>query len=722
MKSKFNVSLVAASLLLTFQASAIEIESAEKNTDVTFKAAIEHLDFQKNLSADFSANVATDASKSTVAQERNWQGNVVTAPVLTILVEFPDALHNSIKPAVTGHYFDDYSVEHYRKVVHAKGGYTGPAPDLATLPSMRDYLLDQSGGSFDIKGDIFGWYTAENNFKFYGEATQFSKDVNASALVIEAVESVLGDPAFNLADYDANNDGVIDHLSIIHATLGQESGSSPDYIWSHRSTINAAVTNADTNLSATIGSYIIQPISAAAGVLAHEFGHDLGLPDEYDVHSTSDQYSKPGSTVGNWSMMASGSWVGKIAGTNPSGYSPFAKLMLQNKYGGNWVQSSEINANELTASGTTLKLHQAATKGQFNDLVKVNLPEQTVQNFTPLNKQAYTAGSNSFGYMTNAISLTRSANPKVTLDVNMAKAMRNGWGFRIGVFDYTVGQTVFIAPEQNDNISVFGEKITDTNSTWQKVTYDLSAFKNSPAVTFIFQNYSLNTARGHVAFDNVQLEDGDVAFPLVTSENDNNLTNIRSTELSDGTIKFSPYYLLEWRQHAGVDAGLSAEGYEEGLLVWYADPSYMANFGDIPTVDNGTGNHPGEGWLGVVDADRNPITVTTSNYDKNGQWLGDSRNDPLSSNFQIKDAPFNNLVQKGSVNTRRRDNADGSFSITNWSDYFITGNPKFIDWDDYSNYIRPATGWKLPKHGIIIDVVEQSEDQSTATIKVSKVW
>ena len=41
-------------------------------------------------------------------------------------------------------------------------------------------------------------------------------------------------------------------------------------------------------------------------MFAHEFGHDLGLPDEYDT-----KYTGNGSPVEAWSLMSGGSWTGK---------------------------------------------------------------------------------------------------------------------------------------------------------------------------------------------------------------------------------------------------------------------------------------------------------------------------------------------------------------------------------------------------------------------------
>src|SRR6266581_991565 len=51
-------------------------------------------------------------------------------------------------------------------------------------------------------------------------------------LVTESVQ--LADPSVNFATFDTNGDGVVDHLTVVHAGAGQESGGSSDLIWSHR--------------------------------------------------------------------------------------------------------------------------------------------------------------------------------------------------------------------------------------------------------------------------------------------------------------------------------------------------------------------------------------------------------------------------------------------------------------------------------------------------------
>ena len=56
-----------------------------------------------------------------------------------------------------------------------------------------------------------------------------------------------------------------------------------------------------------VGDYTIQPENGGLGVFAHEFGHDLGLPDLYD---TSGNTGGAENSTGFWTLMSSGSNIG----------------------------------------------------------------------------------------------------------------------------------------------------------------------------------------------------------------------------------------------------------------------------------------------------------------------------------------------------------------------------------------------------------------------------
>ncbi|RXJ74052.1 hypothetical protein CS022_05265 [Veronia nyctiphanis] len=716
MKNKFRLSSLVIVLMISQGAIAHEFPT---EINGVFENKLEIINQMSKLDGNYSRNISNKKGISAV-QEREWSGAITSVPVATVLMEFPDALHNTIKPDKDGHYYEDYSQEHFNKLVYSENGLVGPRNKR--LMSARQYLRDQSGNSFDIYGESFGWYLSKESYKFYGGGDEKNdiRDINPRQLVREAVANLLADPNFKLEDYDSDQDGYIDHLSIIHSTLGGEAfyDRYSDFIWSHRGEFSEVVTNEITGKSAGIKSYVIQPIDAAAGVLAHEFGHDLGLPDEYDHEYSEDHISNPGSTVGRWSMMASGSHTGVISGTEPVGYSPFAKLFLQNKYGGNWVQSTEIDSSSLDSNGVTVKLHQASSKGQYNDLVKVNLPSQTAQLFTPLNEQSIKINTDGIIYYAHEIDFTEFSNPRISLDINMTDKTTPGWGFVLWAYNTVTGNMIQVSPEKNKKIRVDNKKIIGVESGWQRAEYDLSILKNEESVILFFNNFAISYPRDFVAIDNIEFVDEGKVITRLDSNSDD-LVVLRNVEKSNGSISYSPYYLLEWRQHTGVDKALANASYEEGMLVWYVDPSYMH---ESLNHDNRSGAHPGEGWLKVIDSDRNPMIVTASKYDNNGRWLEDSYNVPLSSLYQVKDAPFNSVTQLGSRYEEVVNHEDGTYTVKRANDYFVNGNPRFVDWDDYSNHIRPATGSNIPAIGLVFEVINQTKDKSVAEVNLSKLW
>ena len=127
-------------------------------------------------------------------------------------------------------------------------------------------------------------------------------------------------------------DGYIDHFQAVHAGEGEEAGASADAIWSHRWYVNGddygttgpTVGGTQNKLGGTrigssnlwIGDYTVEPENGGLGVFAHEFGHDLGLPDYYDTNGGDNG-------TAFWTLMSSGSWLGhgpadQAIGTTPA--------------------------------------------------------------------------------------------------------------------------------------------------------------------------------------------------------------------------------------------------------------------------------------------------------------------------------------------------------------------------------------------------------------------
>ncbi|WP_281705407.1 immune inhibitor A domain-containing protein, partial [Aeromonas taiwanensis] len=275
-------------------------------------------------------------------EREHYQGKMRKDKILAILVDFPDYPKNSVRPELTKMYYPDYTPAHYNDLLFSSKGYAGPNGERFT--SMRQFYEQQSGQSYSVRGQVAGWYTASKNAAYYG--ANATPDTIRD-LVKEALIQVAGDPSIDLAQFDQEDrydlngngnrnepDGLIDHLMIFHSSVGEEAGGGDlgeDAIWAHRWNLGApypipGTSSPSQNFGGQFAAYdyTIQPIDAAAGVCAHEYGHDLGLPDEYDT-----KYTGKGEPVATWSIMSSGSWAGVIGGTEPTGFSPWAKEYLQ---------------------------------------------------------------------------------------------------------------------------------------------------------------------------------------------------------------------------------------------------------------------------------------------------------------------------------------------------------------------------------------------------------
>src|SRR5699024_9464088 len=349
-------------------------------------------------------------------QEEKYTGKVRKDKEVVIAMEFPDYPNSSITKDEPDMYYDEYPLYHLQYMLFGEKGYKGP--NGKNLMSMKQYYQNQEDGSYDIDGQVHGWYKAKHPASYYGgnAPDEGGSDSKPKELVQEALEQAAKDPSIDLSDYDQwdrddidgdgvydEKDGIVDHIMIVHSGPGEESGGGKlgtDAIWSHRWSLdfdekgepytipgtNSGLDQFDGKLAAI--DYTIQPEDGAAGVFSHEYGHDLGLPDEYDT-----EYTGKGEPVSFWSIMSSGSWAGAIPGTEPTGFDPYMKEMLQEQHGGNWQTGSEINASEFKGETSEL-IDEAATKGTNNDAIKVNLPDKSTLLQKPVQgKQAYWSGA-----------------------------------------------------------------------------------------------------------------------------------------------------------------------------------------------------------------------------------------------------------------------------------------------------------------------------------------
>ncbi len=170
--------------------------------------------------------------------------------------------------------------------------------------SMASFYHELSYGQLNVTGQVVGWLRASEPYAHYtagesGTGGNFPK--NVPGLLDEALQKYC--QTQSLAPFDVNGDGFVDGLFIVHAGGGAEAepnaSKRADMIWSHKWTLPRAFTNNGVNAFA----YFTAPEDGKLGVFSHEFGHFLGLPDLYDTSYRS-------SGIGDWCLMAGGSWNG----------------------------------------------------------------------------------------------------------------------------------------------------------------------------------------------------------------------------------------------------------------------------------------------------------------------------------------------------------------------------------------------------------------------------
>ena len=263
------------------------------------------IDFLETIQANYRyTGIALDKKLNDFKAQNNTQAKSITGyfpssgtqEALLLLIDFPD------KPFInTSAQFDDFC----NQPGYSYNGHAG---------SFRDYYLDNSYGNLTINTDVAGWYTASQNHSYYGYSTD-----KASELVREAIDAAEA-AGMDFSPYDNNGDGEVDAILVIHSGEGEETSGSGADIWSHQYWLeynNDDVTYDGVNANL----YIIQPERASdnmtsIGILAHEFGHALGLPDLYDGDNSS-------SGLGDWGIMAQGTWNNH--GKTPSHMSAWCK-------------------------------------------------------------------------------------------------------------------------------------------------------------------------------------------------------------------------------------------------------------------------------------------------------------------------------------------------------------------------------------------------------------
>ena len=245
--------------------------------------------------------------------------------VLVILAEFQDTTFTiqDTKKVFTNYLMNEghFSDTRYGQNQNYKG--------------VRGYFKDCSYGKFTPEFNVVGPVKLPKEQTYYGEG-----DDNIKALMEDACSAI--DNIVNFADYDANNDGMVDLVYVIYAGYSANySGNKETDIWPKSSTVNISNTYDGKSIhrygvsnelagdeNKTKGKEKINGI----GLFCHEFSHTLGLPDIYAIDKKAKNQNDQGMEF--WDLMDGGTEV--RGGRVPASYLAWEREVM------GWMKIDEL--------------------------------------------------------------------------------------------------------------------------------------------------------------------------------------------------------------------------------------------------------------------------------------------------------------------------------------------------------------------------------------------
>lgn len=246
---------------------------------------------------------------------------VGTKKGLVILAQFPDCKFTMPD-----------AKDYYQAVLNGNG-----APQYGIPSSVSNYFKDQSNGLFDLQFDVVGPVTVSNKVSYYGSNNSWGDDLRPEKMVEEAVR--LSSSQVDFSDYDWDNDGYVDQIFVLYAGYSEAQGAAAYTIWPHAYNLSYAGITPPMFNGVKIDAYACSSeLSGKSGstpdgigTFCHEFSHNLGLPDLYDI-----DYSG-GYGMYIWSLMDAGCYCGpNLCGEVPCNFTGYERWLC------GWADLTEL--------------------------------------------------------------------------------------------------------------------------------------------------------------------------------------------------------------------------------------------------------------------------------------------------------------------------------------------------------------------------------------------
>ncbi|MEV5914413.1 protease [Streptomyces sp. WAC 01325] len=673
-------------------------------------------------------------------------GREKTDKIFTILVEFGDKIsefggtagpaHNQI--AEPDRALDnstawkkDYNQKHYEDLYFGTGKKT---------ESVKKYYEKQSSGRYSVEGEVADWVKVPYNEARYGNnacgQTNCSSVWNvvsdglnawvaqqkaAGKTDAEIKADVKQFDQWDRYDFDGDGDfneadGYIDHFQVVHAGEDESAGGGAqgtDAIWAHRwyafGTDAGATGPAGNKLGGAkigdtgvwVGDYTVQPENGGLGVYAHEYGHDLGLPDHYDTTGNGDN------STGFWTLMSSGSWLGtgkKEIGDLPGDMTAWDKLQL------GWLKYDTAKA----ATSSWHKLGVAEYNTKHKQALVVELPKKkvTTQIVAPAqgaNQWWSGSGDNLANTLTRSVDLTGKTSASLTLD---------GWYDIEAEYDYlytevsTDGGANWTAVDGTvDGAAIPKDAsgkpaLTGTVDAYKKLVFPLNAYAGKKIdLRFRYQTDGGVAQKGFAADQITVTADGAAVFSDNAEAADAAWKTKGFSRIGASiTDDYAQYYIAENRQYVSYDKVLKTGPYnfgfagtrpdwvehypyQNGLLIWKWDTSQ---------ADNNTSTHPGVGL--VLPIDSHPAAL---------KWTDGT---VMRNRIQSYDSPFSKFRTDG-INLH---NADVLTKIPSRPGVSVFNDRT----NTYYDAQTPTAGVKITDTNTKIKITKEAKDGSTIELEV----
>ncbi|MFJ8003541.1 immune inhibitor A domain-containing protein [Streptomyces fagopyri] len=670
-------------------------------------------------------------------------GREKTDRIFTILVEFGDQvdsryggtagpLHNKIaapdraKDNSTA-WQADYNQKHFQDLYFGTG---------KNSESLKKYYEKESSGRYSVDGEVTDWVKVPYNEARYGSnkastgawyavqdgVTAWVADQKAAGKSDAAIKADLAQyDQWDRYDYDGDGnfnepDGYIDHFQIVHAGEDESAGGGAqgeDAIWAHRwyafgtdagstgpvgNKLGGAAIG-DTGI--WVGDYTIQPENGGLGVYAHEYGHDLGLPDEYDTSGGGEN------GTGFWTLMSAGSWLGtgkNAIGDLPGDMNAWDKLQL------GWLDYDRAKAGVTSEH----KLGVAEYNTKNRQALVVSLPDKEVTTTVVTPAQGATqwwsgSGNDLKNTLTRSVDLTGKSAATLTLD---------GWYDIEQDYDYlytevsTDGGANWTALDGTvDGAAIPRDgsgkpALTGSVDAYKKLAYPLDAYAGKKiSLRFRYQSDGGVALKGFTADEITVTADGTPLFSDNAESADAAWTAAGFSRIGASfSDEYAQYYIAENRQYVSYDKTLQVGPYnfgfsttrpdwvehypyQNGLLIWKWDTSQ---------ADDNTSAHPGAGLILPVDAHPTALKWTDGTI--------------LRNKIQTFDSTFSTYP----TDALKLHNADVALKIKSQKGVSVFDDGR----NSYYDAANPTGGVKVTDTNTKIRIVKEPKDGSTITLLV----